>query len=89
MQDPPPSVLPTKDYGAARKPLRITEMEGDQHEPRTQRLDAQVLRDEPVVGRPAARVGADIRENGAEGGVDAAPPPEAISQNRCPMKNRR
>ena len=66
MQDPPPGIFATKDHSAAPEALCITELEGDEDESGTQRLDPQVHRNQPLVRGPGGRVCADVGENGEE-----------------------
>lgn len=74
MQDPPSGIFVAKEHGATGEALRIPELERDEDDSGTQWLDAQVGRNQPVVRRPATRVGADVGEHGTERGVDAAGP---------------
>ena len=60
MENAPVGALLAKDDAPAGQTIGVAEVKSDQHQPPTQRLNAQIGRNESMEWRPAGRASADV-----------------------------
>ena len=89
MENPPAPIFVSEEYRTTAEALRIAKFERDEDDSRSQRLNAQIGRDQSLVRRPTGRMRADLGKDRAKRRVDAAWSDDALGHLRDRLEDSR